>query len=332
MIAVLMCTYNGEKYLREQLDSLLNQDILTSEDGNEYRVYIVDDGSTDNTTRIIDEYISKHGELVRRLVVSDHHEGVKNNFLKGLLSDEIRKADYVMFSDQDDVWNKDKVSTTFRRMKKIEGKYGKDTPILVHCDCRIVDKNLKELKPSFIRYANLNQKKATFNHLLVMNFVTGAASMFNRALLQYVTRIPASCMMYDHFIALVAAAFGKISYIDRTLYQYRQHGKNVLGAESCVLIKGVRIFLPTKKGRAEKKRILKIVRDNYLGMKLQAESFLEIYGKMLDPQKRKVTAEFAGLSSKCGIERVFTILKNNTTCDNWYRVLGECSFFLRNKV
>ena len=329
MIAILMCTYNGEKYLREQLDSILGQDISKAEN---YKIYIVDDGSTDKTTDIIDSYTSKYSERVKKLIVSDHHEGVKNSFFKGLLSQEIRNADYIMFSDQDDVWDKDKVSITFKRMKKMETKYGRDIPILVHCDSRVVDKDLREIYPSFVGKANLNQRKATFNHLLVMNFVTGAASMLNKQLLQLITEIPDSCMMYDHFIALVAGAFGKISYIDQTLYQYRQHSNNVLGADSCIVIKGIKIWLPTRKDRTEKKRILKIVRNNYLGMKLQAESFLKIYGKRLDPSKKKITADFVGLSSKCGIVRVFTILKNNTLCDNWYRAMGECSFFLRYKV
>ena len=332
MIAILMCTYNGEKYLREQLDSILYQDIRQYENAEEYRVYIVDDGSTDKTTDIIDEYVMSHRDMVRRLVVSDHHEGAKNNFFKGLLSKEIRKADYVMFSDQDDVWNNDKISTTLRRMKKIEKKCGRDIPILVHSDCKVVDQDLKELEPSFIRYANLNQKKATFSHLMVMNFVTGAASMLNRSLMQLITEIPESCMMYDHFVALVAGAFGKISFIDKPLYQYRQHSSNVLGASNCILIKGIRIWLPTKASQKEKQRVLKIVRENYTGMKLQAESFLKIYGKRLDPKKRKITVDFINLSSKFGILRVFTLLKNNTICDNGCRILGECSFFLRYTV
>ena len=326
-----MCTYNGEKYLSEQIDSILDQK-LEDDDENEVKLFIVDDGSSDDTTKIIDEYISANVSRIARLKVSNHHEGAKNNFFKGLISPELRQADYVMLSDQDDIWNDNKISTTLKRMKEVERQCGEGVPVLVHCDCRVVDGNLNEISPSFTKFANFNQKKATFNHLLVQNLVTGAASMMNKALMELIIKIPKNCMMHDHFIALVASAFGHISYIDEPLYKYRQHDSNVLSAVEGGITKEVRLWKRREHAKKEKERILKMVWENYHGMKLQAESFFEIYNEMLDENKRKIVSSFVNISNKPSIMRVFTILRYDITCDNWYRIIGECSFFLRNKI
>ena len=334
MIAILMCTYNGEKYLREQIDSILEQDICDGKktDKEKVELYILDDMSSDKTASIISDYVNRYPETVHKLNCSDKHEGVKNNFFIGLLSEEIRSADYVMISDQDDIWDNRKISATLKRMKETEMARGKDTPILVHCDCEVVDESLRIISPSFREFANFNQSKSSFNHLLVQNHVTGAASMMNKALISLITEIPENCMMYDHFLALVASAFGTIEYIDEQLYRYRQHNSNVLSAVEGGITKEVRIWKRNEQAKKEKQRVLQMVRDNYLGMKLQAQAFYKIYGDKLDKYNKRVLTEFINLSDKNRFGRVFTILRYNITCDNWYRVIGECSFYFRERV
>ncbi|WP_408069578.1 glycosyltransferase family 2 protein [Butyrivibrio sp. JL13D10] len=334
MIAILMCTYNGEKYIQEQIDSILSQ---TCKD---YILYISDDGSTDTTVEITKKYAETYPDKVKLIHLNQLHNGACMHFLKAMQEPIIMEADYVMFSDQDDIWHPDKVEVTLKAMQDLEQeKYDAgngvktDIPLLVHCDARLMDNNKTIYSPSFTEYANLNQSKATFSHLLVQNTVTGAAMMMNKALTQKLTRIPEKSMMHDHWIALVAATFGEIKFIDKQLYDYRQHIENVLGANKGGLYEEVIGFWG---GRAEKKRKRKEVREqvrqNYANMIYQAQELNRIYGDALPKDKQNILHSFISIPQKNAIARVYTILRHNITCDNWYRVIGQCSFFLQSRI
>src|SRR5262245_1468649 len=123
-IDVVMATYNGATYVKEQIDSILAQDYPS------IRLLISDDGSTDATPQILQEYAKKHPSIIT-LLPFDGNKGVVGNFSR-LLS--YTTAYYVLFSDQDDVWNKDKVSKSYQRMKLLEVQHGKNVPLLVHTD------------------------------------------------------------------------------------------------------------------------------------------------------------------------------------------------------
>ena len=132
-----MATYNGEKYLREQLQSLYNQTYT------DWTLYIGDDGSSDGTASIVREFSQRYGNIVFHQ--NSEGKGAMRNFMDLLAEAE---ADYYMFCDQDDVWLPHKVETTLRKMRETEAE-NKERPALACSDLRVVDKNLQTIAPSY---------------------------------------------------------------------------------------------------------------------------------------------------------------------------------------
>lgn len=225
-IEILLASYNAEKYIVPQIDSILNQSY------EKVSIIISDDGSTDKTLNILRNFRDKH-ENITLIQNNSENKGHLGNF--SYLSSYAKKgsADYFCFSDQDDVWHSDKLTVLMEKMALLEKKHGKKTPILVHSDLRVVNSNLEEIAPSFIRYQGLpNPAKHQFSKLLLQNIVTGCALMINRALLEKATPIPEEALVHDWWFALCAKYFGILYYIDTPLIDYRQHGLNSIGAIS----------------------------------------------------------------------------------------------------
>lgn len=132
----------------------------------------------------------------------------------------------MMCADQDDVWHSDKVARTFYRMKRMERKFGKDIPLMVHTDLCVVDETLCEMSSGFHDYMNL-RTNGKLRYELIQNQVTGCTVMINRNLKVYVKEATdvESIVMHDHWLALIALVFGKISYLNQATIDYRQHGR-----------------------------------------------------------------------------------------------------------
>ena len=207
MITIALAAYNGEKYIEEQLDSLIEQDI-----DEDLSIVVADDGSADKTFGILCDYVERYPGLINAAVNEVPTGSAKGNFFGLLRSID---DDYVMLCDQDDVWNADKVRVTFERMKKLEAKYGKDTPLLVFGDVEVVDEGLNVISESMARYQKTAPHHNGLNHYLVQNNIIGCTVMINRALLNYTKYEPKVCMMHDWWLGLLASAFGHISFIDR---------------------------------------------------------------------------------------------------------------------
>jgi hypothetical protein len=173
------------------------------------------------------------------LVVREDVEGIGAcmNFARLLDKSD---AEYVAFSDQDDVWRKDKLARSMEKMRELERQYGKDVPLLVFCDGYVTDVELNRKPGTVLSRQRVNIAKGLcFNRLLMQNFVAGNAMLFNAALREKAGKVPARALMHDAWLLLVAAAFGHVGFVDEPLYFYRQHGENVLGATDC----GSRHFL-----------------------------------------------------------------------------------------
>ena len=182
-VAILLATYQGERYLRAQLDSLLGQ----SEAG--WKVFAHDDGSKDGTAAILREYAARDPERFC-LIEGAGTGGAKNNFL--FLTGQV-EASYYMYCDQDDVWLPDKVEVTLRAMKELEREQGRDRPCLVHTELKVVDASLREICPRLSEYQGIEPGKLTLGRLLAQNTVTGCTMMINRALRNAMTvRLQAS--------------------------------------------------------------------------------------------------------------------------------------------
>lgn len=221
-IAILLPTYNSELYLREQINSVLNQSF------KQWILYIRDDGSVDNTVTIINEYCQLYGNIIF-LKDSISNLGAKNSFNK-LLSDV--ESRYYMFCDHDDVWLPEKISKTLSKIKEIESKYPQE-PALVFTDLKVVDRNLNVICNSMWKFQKTIPIHANnIYNLSLSNPVTGCTVMINQAAKMVSTPIPSNALMHDIWIALNVSYYGHIDYVNEQTILYRQHNENVLGAKN----------------------------------------------------------------------------------------------------
>lgn len=221
MIDILLATYNGADYLREQIESILEQEC------HEWRILARDDGSTDNTLEILQEYANRHPEKIEIIKGANNIGAIKS--FSELMA--ISTSPYIAFCDQDDVWKREKLSIMLEAAKQIEAENGVDFPVLVHSDLEVVTATLDIIYPSFWHYQGINQLRNSLENLLVENTVTGCATLFNRALLTCAFPVHEKAYMHDYWLALTAAATGKIVSLSEPQIKYRQHGKNTLGAK-----------------------------------------------------------------------------------------------------
>lgn len=221
-IDVLMATYNGEKYLKEQIDSILNQTY------SNIRLIVSDDCSTDGTRDLLKEY-EKNNDKIKVYYQEKNLGYVKNfEFLLKKVENEI-----YMMSDQDDVWLPTKIEHTYKRLKETNAD-------LVFTDLEIVDENLNTLYPSFNDYMKLTRKiKKTINSkelVYLYNCVTGCTLMAKKEKIKEVLPIPTNSnhIFHDHWIALVTSMSGKIEYLPEKTIKYRQHENNQIGAKHSI--------------------------------------------------------------------------------------------------
>lgn len=221
-IAILMATYNGEKYLREQIDSILGQD------NHDWHLYIHDDGSTDNTLEIIEGYASRYPDKVSALRY-ESQGGALNNFMSLLLCVE---SSYYMFSDQDDVWDNNKISLSFESIKQIEARESGQKPIIVHSDVRVVDSELNLIHPSYREYGHIYPEMVTSFDNCVINITLGCAMCFNaKAREVSIDRPWTKALMHDGWVTTRTFAENGIVYaMPQVLMHYRNHGCNTVGA------------------------------------------------------------------------------------------------------
>ncbi len=279
MIDILMATYNGEKYLRAQLDSILQQT------NSDWRLIIRDDCSTDETVQIIKEYGLLQPEKILFIEAERPSGSAQNNFFQLL---QYSTAEYIMFADQDDVWLKNKIQLTLDKMHQLEQQFGKDVPLLIHTDLAVVDEKLRTINPSLFVMQNMGADRKQLNHILVQNIVTGCAMMVNRALLQLITTIPQHAIMHDMWLALVAAAFGQIGFVDKATILYRQHGNNANGAKN---VKTMQYLL-------WKLTSAKEIHQGLVKQYQQAAEFLELYGHVLSPSQQQLLQAYSTLEQQ----------------------------------
>ena len=158
-------------------------------------------------------------------------EGACANF-SALLDGAVKEMgddDYIAFSDQDDVWTEDKLSRSLAEMRKMEQLWGRDTPILVFTDAKVVDADLQVLDESLFRRTKINPERILPRQLIMQNAANGNTMLLNAPLARKAAPIPRDAFMHDHWVMLVASAFGKISCINEPTVLYRQHDGNAIG-------------------------------------------------------------------------------------------------------
>ena len=264
-IEILLASYNGEAYIREQIDSILAQSDVR------WHLTVSDDGSKDGTPEILDEYVRCYPEKITRVHSGQRFGNARDHFF-WLISQCC--ADYMFTCDQDDVWHCEKVKRQMDALEAAEKQYGEEMPLLVFSDQTPTDGELNPLAPSLMRYQNQFFEHFDYRSILMQNVVTGGVMGINRALADLAMQCvdTKQTIMHDWWMAVVSACFGEIIYIDEPLGDYRQHGTNSVGAKDVRSIRYMRdVFLKTDE-----------LRKQIYRKKTQALVFSQTYGRMLE--------------------------------------------------
>lgn len=218
-IDILLATYNGEKYLKEQLDSILNQTYKN------IRIIISDDCSKDTTPEILKEYQKKDDRI--ELHIQKNNLGVVKN-IEFLLKQV--KSPYYMLADQDDYWLPEKAEKSLEKLKEEKAD-------LVFGDLEVVDKNLNTMYKSFNDYMLLTRKINKYINSYKINYlyncVTGCTVLAKKETIEKIIPLPTNSkrLIHDHWIGLMVALNGKLAYVPEKYIRYRQHGNNEVGTE-----------------------------------------------------------------------------------------------------
>ena len=177
-VLILLAAYNGEAYIRQMIESVLNQTYPN------FQLILSDDGSDDHTAQILSSYADKYPQKVIHYCSGQRFGNAQKHFMH-LLS-HFQDAPYIMFCDQDDVWYPDKIEKTLHKMLCVES--AKNVPVLVHSDLRVVDRAGEPIAPSFCAHSAIDGNRLQLNHLLVQNVVTGCTVMINGSLAEIASR------------------------------------------------------------------------------------------------------------------------------------------------
>lgn len=302
MVTILLAVYNGERFLREQIDSLLTQTV------KDIKIIIRDDGSKDGSRAIIERFCSEYPQKIFEI------KGAPTGSAAANFSELLKCCDddYIMFCDQDDVWLCDKVEKTLDAMKKAEAHHP-DVPILVHSDLSVVDGNLSVISQSFFDYQRVYQNKISFSRLLVQNYVTGCTVMINRKLAHLCGHMPRECVMHDWWLALIAVAFGKIVCIDEQLMLYRQHSDNQVGAKASNTIAYIK----------RKIQAFDTLKKNYNATYIQARAFKNLFYDKLNPKNREILDAYCCMPQKNKLQRIQLMRKHDFRKGTILRILGQ---------
>ena len=301
LIDILMATYNGERFVGEQIESIQRQTY------KDWRLLVSDDCSTDGTLDIVRKHAAEDDRIC---IVSEgvKHVGAKENFFALM---EFSEAPYCMFCDQDDVWDSEKVERGLQAMLENEATLGANFPLMVHSDLELIDSRGASMNRRMSQTIGADPKTATALQLLVTGVATGCTIAVNRACLS--KALECKChdgvILHDWWIALVAAFFGKRIYIDSPLVSYRQHGDNVVGAAITPFGDMARDYVATGK-RAGFNGIIGRIVVMEVDRIRQAKLFLETYDADLNFFQKKEIRAITEISD-AGLFRRFALINTH---------------------
>ena len=292
-IAILLSTFNGQRFLQAQLDSLWQQ---TRQD---FVLHVRDDGSSDNTLQMLADVRQQRPGQVQLIRDAHARLGPKRSFaalMQGL------QAPYVAFCDQDDVWLPDKLARQVQSIQAIEAKYGTELPILCCSDATVTDSNLHPLHASYHRRHKLQMddgRDMQLQRLLFRNYAIGATTMVNGALVQRCQTVPDAIVMHDWWMALVATALGQAIALPDALVLYRQHNANAVGSRA-------KSFPRTL---AEFTSQLDWARKSSVNCLNQAVALHALHAGSATPQAAALLRAFAGFPGQGMLTRLHTLLR-----------------------
>ena len=296
-IVVLMSTYNGDKYLREQFDSLINQTLLPD------KIVVRDDGSTDATLSIVEEYKNRFPKMI------DYYSGTNIGPAKSFwdLISNCDEYDYYALCDQDDVWFNDKLEAAIKRLENEDNSI----PLLYCSRFTLTDENLNPIDSNVSRLYDYSD----FAHSLLYHTAPGCTFVFNNIARKQILKYDVNkeyCVIHDAIIHKVVTMFGKMILDNSSHIYYRQHGSNEIGMQA----NGLNVFF----GRINRFLTGKIrdYRSN------TAKSLLKVYGDECGDDKKKLLNIVANYKTNSSLKK--ELLNNNafktgTINDLFFKIL-----------
>jgi glycosyltransferase involved in cell wall biosynthesis len=211
LVSIALATYNGEKFLVEQLDSIINQTYKNIE------IIICDDKSIDSTVSIITNYANSDKRI--SLYENDKNLGYIKNFEKAI---SLCNGEYIALSDQDDIWMLNKISTLVKEI---------GNSLLIHSDANLIDDKSSLIGKSYTEYSKKMTSPKSIIDMILNGSITGCTCLFSSSLLQKIIPFPHNIDVHDKWIGIIAYYFGNIKYINIALIKYRQHSNNMIGAQ-----------------------------------------------------------------------------------------------------
>lgn len=289
LVTIAMTTYNGERFLADQLESLLQQTLVPD------KIIVCDDRSTDGTVDILERFRQSHGIEYH---VNQQRLGIKENFKKAVrLAPE---GHYVALCDQDDIWLPEKLSEAVKALSSIDDQ---KTPCMVYSDLVVIDGQNRVLHSSLNSTLGTDKYEHCLETLVFGNFVLGCTTVMNLPMRIYFDQIPRGNFNHDAWITLVAFTFGRVLQLPDPLIRYRQHQLNATYADHKKTNRFQRVL-----------RHLSFLfsRNDYLHHQAELlKSFMQVYDdKLTEAQKRQmmlvVQLEHRSyLRKKIALERAF---------------------------
>ncbi|HCN83046.1 MAG TPA: hypothetical protein DIT07_05410 [Sphingobacteriaceae bacterium] len=288
-VSVVMATYNGGKFLEEQISSILQQDLSASE------IIVCDDCSDDDTPVILKSYAEK-GKL--KYHANSQRLGVIDNFKRA--ASFACKDNYIAFSDQDDIWLPEKLKLSMHYLQENEKSGG---PCLVYSDPQVINRSGDKISDSLWNILGYDQYEHNLETIIYVNPAGGCTMLINPELAAYVNTIPSDCYMHDAWLTLCAYTFGHAAIVPGPLIKYRQHENNVT-------------FSTAYRSKGRIARILNEIAESLNGgsniLKKQfilIRQFYECFYQDIDASKKSLFERFLALEGKSYLTQKIAIRK-----------------------
>lgn len=302
-ISVLLATYNGEEYISEQLDSLMNQSL------KDFYVYISDDGSKDTTMEIIKKYMQQYSNIILLPIHNPTGSACKNFFYLLKKVD----SDLYFFCDQDDVWTNDHISNIVDVAKQMDNSL----PFLIHSDLFVVNEKLEIKNASFFEFSNIKKYPLSYKYYLVQNNVTGCSMCINNALKELAIGtgfqdIEHLIPMHDWWFALIASRFGDIKFLETKSLFYRQHSDNSVGAKN---VKSYSYKISRFFNKKANEKSIQMSKDI-------TTAFIEVFKDLLEPKEVNMLENYLHLE-KSKISKIIFLKRNSLFKDTLSRKIMQ---------
>ena len=298
-VAVLMATYNGARFLREQLDSLWQQ---TRQD---FELIVRDDGSTDGTMDMLRDEVALRPDRVRIVDDGQGRLGPKASFAALLRQTDAR---WIAFCDQDDYWLPAKLARQITTLEELQAAHGPATPLLCCSDAVVTDSELRVTAPSYFARHNISVAQGrdlALPRLLFRNFAIGATTMVNAALAARCRSMPEEAIMHDWWCALVACVSGRSVVLPDAQVRYRQHGGNAVGSRRHGLPRSSMEF--REQVRRAQSNTARCVRQAQALHRTAAD-----FAFPLAPSICKLLNDYASFASQSPLTRALTVLRTRS--------------------